>query len=397
MADVIDARSTDLNFTEAVGTTLRDEALDMGVAVLNGELAKYGPMMNCDLNMSATMLGSLPESSEYAREVRKNGSRIFEIDGTKYFVFAQGNNYGWLNSDSTGTKPLINGRFGAFNGSVDDALAMMLDDKGKFGGGALAAFTLAEANTLTFPFVDVVNYATARTSAMGVHSVMQPEFVGDRLVGPHGEKIVYSIGGSLVSLVDADITDKMPKPKEGDYLIAIKGNGRSNGYTDRRNLVASWLGNEWHLTDGGKWFGEFLIKPSIIFYPVFSQLIKEGLASFVTHMSGGAYDDKLAKLLARQGLYAEVGYKQDQRLYSPDPREAAIAAHFRLRDSHTKFPMGTEGFVASSRPEEAIRVLREKGLEAKIVARLERRPNIKGIKIMTASGDEVDFTEKIAA
>jgi len=393
MADVIDARSTDLDFVDSVGIPMADLAQKYGVAILNGELAKYGAMMNCPCNITGTMLGLLNRRAAYADQ------GVFEVDGIKYFVIDPKGKMIWMNSDGTGTNTLIKGRFGKFNLSYDDMLAMLADDKAKFGGGAVALFGLLEHNRADFPVRQVLEYADGRAREQGLVSILQPELVRNRLVGPHGEKIVYNMSGNLVSRVDNDITEKMPKPKAGDYLIAVKGFGRSNGFTDRRNLVAEWFGNNWHKTQGGAWFGEFLSKSSIVFYKDTVDLFNKKIISLFTHMSGGAFRDKLAKQIKKFGFYAEIGLADGSpQLYKPDPREAAIAAQFKLEDAHTKFAMCNEGFFVAvdGKQEEVLAELKARGYEAKIVCRLEEGKGRVGLKFRASCGDVVDFSEKAA-
>lgn len=400
VASVIDAQSTDLEFVRAAGTAFNEICLEKKVANINGELAKYGAMVNCPCNISATMLGLLRRDSECAKRYL---GRVFESQGVRYLVFDPKGKFVWMNSDGTGTKPLINGRFGREEGSVDDVIAMLFDDKGKYGGGAYAAFCLVESRGGSVLLFDAINqYATGRASKMGAWAVMQQERVGDRLVGPHGEKVVYNISGNLVSLVDESMINNMPRPKEGNSLIAIKGDGRSNGFTDRRNLVAEWLGNNWHETDGGKYFGEFLCKPSIVFYPIFSDLIDKRLASSVYHMSGGAFRDKLSKPIAKHGLYVEIGVEEGSpQLFKPDPREAAFAANFNIKNAYAKYAMGNEGFIATDKPEEVLTYLKSKGLEARVVGKLFTKQDtisrsVTGVKLRAFNGDIVDFTREAA-
>lgn len=390
VADVIDARSTSESFVRAVGVPFSRLALESKVAILNGELAKLGPMVNCACNISGTMLGLIKRDSPYAKDV----PGVFEVDGTKYFVFDPEGNFVWMNSDGTGTKPLINSRFGKYEESVVDDFAMQFDDKGKFGGGALASFNLVETSG-NVPFDRINEYAVRIARQMDAFAIMQHENVGKRLSGPHGERNIWNISGTLVSLVNEDMINKMPRPKEGDSLIAIRGNGRSNGFTDRRNLIAEWLGENWHERDGGKYFGEFLTKPSILFYPIFSGLISSGLASSVYHMSGGAFRDKLAKPIAKHGLYVEIGVAEGSpQLFKPDPREATFVSHFNISNAYAKFAVGNEGFVSTSKPEEVIEFLRNRNHEARVVGKLERKEWVKGVKLRAFNGDIVDFSDK---
>ena len=123
----------------------------------------------------------------------------------------------------------------------------------------------------------------------------------------------------------------------------------------------------------------FLSAPSTVFYGTFSKLINNGLASSIYHMSGGAFKGKLAKPLANHGLYAEI-----HGLFPADWRELALAGA-RLTPAeiaYAKWPMGNEGFAATSRPDDAIALLREHGLQGRIVGQLQALNGMTGIRLM---------------
>lgn len=390
VADVIDARSTNESFVKTVGAAFSHLALESKVAILNGELAKLGPMVNCACNISGTMLGLIKRDNPYTKDTPK----VLEVNGIKYFIFDPKGKFVWMNSDGTGTKPLINSRFGKYEESVVDNFAMQFDDKGKFGGGALASFNIVETSG-NVPFDRMNEYAIRLARQMNAFAIMQYEDIGNRLIGPHGEKNIWNISGTLVSLVDEDMINNMPTPKQGDSLIAIRGDGRSNGFTDRRNLIVEWLGENWHETNGGKYFGEFLTKPSILFYPIFSELISSRLASSVYHMSGGAFRDKLSRPIARQGLYAEIGIAEGSpQLFAPDPREAAFVSYFNISNAYAKFAVGNEGFISTSRPEKVLEFLKHRGYESRVVGELEKKQGVKGVKLRAFNGDIIDFSIK---
>jgi phosphoribosylaminoimidazole (AIR) synthetase len=321
VASVIDARETEEAFVRAVGEPFARLAQEYGVAIVNGELAKLGDMMGCPCNISATMLGIVKRG-----QLEEKLEGVIKDGGTNYFIFDPDGKYVWMNSDGIGTKSLIYARMlrhDSWRNSLKDLLAMQLDDKGKFGGGAVASFNVVEAST--YPALrHLEKAAESMERAIGIPLIMQYEHVGNRIIGPNGERRVWNASGTLVSLVDEETLRNMPKPQEGDYLIAIKGDGRSNGFTDRRKIMINQFGESWHLNPLGKLYGEFLTKPSIIFYHIFAELIKSGLAKSVYHMSGGAYRDKLSKPISREGLGVEVGFERGAELFAPDPREITL-------------------------------------------------------------------------
>ena len=62
-------------------------------------------------------------------------------------------------------------------------------------------------------------------------------------------------------------------------------------------------------------------------------------------MSGGAYNGKLAKPVAKAGLHVEI---DGNKLFRPDWRESAFVGRGLLaaEKAYGAFPMGTEGFAA---------------------------------------------------
>lgn len=399
-ASVIDAQSTNDAFVQRVSDAYSALATEHRVAILNGELANYGAMVNGDCNIAGTMLSLVKRDAQYIR----NLPGTFETEGTKFFAFDPSGKFVWMNSDGTGTKPLIACRFPTdknYEGIVDDVFAMQADDWAKFGmarrgSGPVALCNLLSANG-NVPFAKMLARAESIARKMGCTSLFEQEQVGDRLIGPHGEKNPFSISGTLVSVFDEQDLAQIPRPQAGDSLIAIKANGgRSNGFTDRRKYMVEMLGENWHETTDGKVFGEYLTRPSIVFYPIFVELISKGLASAVFHMSGGAFRDKLGGVLAKQGLYVEIGVGNgDEQLYRPDPCEIKFASRFKTTDAYTKFAMGNEGFVSTKNPSEALRILRTLGLEAKVVGTLEKRAEIGGLKFKAFNGEIVDHSTSL--
>ncbi len=390
MANVIDAQSIDEEFIRDVQEPIVEYALKHKFAILNGELAKLGNMMNCPCNITATMIGATPRD-----KVKGNLPYEFKVANTKYFVFDPKEKMVWLNSDGIGTKSLINARFKKYEDSINDLFAMQYDDRGKLGGGAFVSFNIIESNG-NIPFNRMQKRAGDLASRIGSYSVLQHEDVGDRIVGPHSEKNVFNGSGTLVSLIDEESISRLPKPHKNDYLIAIRGYGRSNGFTDRRNLMVEWLGENWHETLCGKAFGEFLTIPSLIFYPVFAELISKNIATSCFHMSGGTYRDKLAKILKRNGLYVEIGiHPNSPDLYKPDPRETAFCSHFSTVDAYSKFAIGNEAFITTHRPKDALKCLKKEGFEAKIVSVLQEKNDVSGLKLKAFNGEIISFVEKM--
>jgi len=84
-------------------------------------------------------------------------------------------------------------------------------------------------------------------------------------------------------------------------------------------------------------------------------------------MSGGAFNGKLARPLAKHGLYVEL-----DNLFEADPRELALAfiTSPSIKASYGKCPMGNEAFIATDHPHEVIRLANSAGYDARKCGRL---------------------------
>ena len=153
------------------------------------------------------------------------------------------------------------------------------------------------------------------------------------------------------------------------------------------------FGLEWHETEIGKFFLEFLEEPSTIFYGLFKKLRENNLATSFYHMSGGAFDGKLARPLAKHEFFAKL-----ENLFPADWREYAIAGKrfTPAETAYAKWPMGNEGFVTTSTPKEAINCINPFGLEGRTVGYLEfARDGRTGVElegIKSSNGENVYYS-----
>ncbi|MDP2926162.1 MAG: hypothetical protein Q8N99_07330 [Nanoarchaeota archaeon] len=400
MSDIIDASRTDEGLVRIVGESIARAARRLRVPILNGELANLGKRVNCDCNITGTGISFISRDSPFINEVPgvfcvedENGENIW------YAVFDPKGKLVIINSDGIGTKTEFYERFEKFEEGVLDFFAMNLDDCVKIGATPQVVSGLVEYDG-NIPVYSIRDRAFFVAKKMQILSIMQGKNVKNRL---KGYVSTYNISGSVVSTIDDARLKDLPKPNPGDYLVAIRGkpNPRSNGITVKREIMEKLFGKHWHMEDAGKVFGEFLAEPSTVFYPVFKELLDNGFATSVYHMSGGAYDGKLARPFARHGLYVEIGKKDEQGfveggLFDPDWREVLMAAYsLSLRNAHAKWPMGNEAFVTCEDPERAKAVLTGRRYESRVVGRLEEAAQGKtGVRFRAFNGEEVYFSGK---
>ncbi|MBS3050702.1 MAG: hypothetical protein J4400_00950, partial [Candidatus Aenigmarchaeota archaeon] len=222
----------------------------------------------------------------------------------------------YVNSDGQGTKAEFHERRREHWLALQDSLVMKADDTAKIGARIRAMFDVVERSGRVDEEM-FERYADELSRKYGFAYVAEQHDVGSRLRGWAPGETAINVGGSAVSTIDGKRLASLPAPRAGNYLVAARGRPtpRSNGITDQRAAMISMLGERWHETPEGKYFLEFLSEPSTCFYPAFMELLGSGVATAVFHNSGGAFDGKLAKPLAKHGLYALI-----EGLFEPDSR-----------------------------------------------------------------------------
>jgi len=107
-------------------------------------------------------------------------------------------------------------------------------------------------------------------------------------------------------------------------------------------------------------------------------------------MSGGAYDGKLAKPLAREGLYVRL-----HDLFEPDWRELALAGVglTSAENSYRKWPMGNEAFVTTRKVGDVVQLAKQYGMKVKQVGKIERAKDGRtGVDLTACNGEDVYYS-----
>ncbi len=385
LSNVIDWDGSSSDILHGVGLALRREVDKFGLVMLSGERANLGDRIMKQANVSGTMV-SLVEAKRFT-------AGAFEINDIWYILVKPGGKAVYLNSDGIGTKTEFYERLGNFKGACLDSLAMKVDDSVKLAAEVKAVSDVAEYRGIGMTSVDSLsNDALSIGRSLGFSYTVQPEEVGQRLRGYNDMAPVLNMSGSAVSLIDEARLQHLPTPQTGDYLMAIRGkpNPRSNGITSKRKLMIQLFGHEWHKTTEGRYFLEYLAEPSIVFYPLFKKLLEQGLVSAVFHMSGGAYNGKLARPLAEHNLYVSI-----DDLFPPDPREIQLAESSfstTIDKAYAQWPMGNDSFVTTYEPEQVQEIIKSAGLESKTVGRLEEATIRKGVELRAYDGSRIYFS-----
>ncbi|MBM3233956.1 hypothetical protein FJZ19_02580 [Candidatus Pacearchaeota archaeon] len=370
MTDIIDSRTGDLAMLRKIAEAMKSVADKYHIAIINGENAILGDVIRGDANVSGTMISLLERGARvYTGNLPAAGTfRRYESGAPVFATFNPEGKFVVANSDGIGTKTRFYQRAGVWAPSINDFLAMILDDGAKIRGARVrAASGVFEVSGKSEQIKPTEKYMRERCTEMGIHGTLQIE--RGNLNAYREGVVAYNIGGTAVSVVSEEDLNNPLKPAAGEFVIAIRGkpNPRSNGITSKREVMIRMFGENWHETEVGKMFLEFLASPSTVLYPVFSELVNAGLATSVYHMSGGAYDGKFAKPLAKHNLKAEL-----TDLFAPDWREVALCGIDKTSAgaAYGKYPMGNEGFVTTPKPDETIALIKEKGLEAQIAGKI---------------------------
>jgi len=393
VADTIDARVADKFMLEVIADALCAKANANDFPILNGELAVLGTRVR-DVNLSGTMI-STARMNEMDFDVT-SVPKLIKRYGSYYGVFDPEGKKIYINSDGVGTKTEFYERFGNYEFSIDDFYAMVLDDASKKGAKAKVISGVLETKG-KIPVSRINERAYERANGMGILGILQHEDVGDRLIGYSPSTPSLNVGGSVVSVIDEFRLQNPLKPSPGEYLVAISGrpNPRSNGISSKRKGMNEKIGtewckkygvNEWHNTPEGKIFLEYLASPSVILYPVFEELISKDLAKSVYHPSGGAWNGKVARPLAKNNLFVEV-----DELPPPDWREITIACALETdaENAYGQWPMGTDGLFTTKNPEEAIKIVNKYGLKAKVIGQIKQEADKTGVQLHTFSLGEL--------
>jgi len=396
-ANIVDSQTGDLAVIEDIARGLNVGAERAKIAVLNGENAILGTIVNgVPANISGAMISIVRRDSEFAQG-NINAGR--DIGGVTYAIFDPEGQAVYINADGVGTKTKFYEMTGQYHLAIDDLIAMNLDDAVKAGAIPKVVAVMAE-------FTDqpkdgeLIKQLEKRASECGFVPIYTSRNIGKRLVGFKEGVLAFNLNGAVVSTIDEDRLKNPPQSYEGYTVIAIRGkpNPRSNGISSKRKAM-DMIGAEltklsgaahYSETEVGKHFLEFLAQPSTILYPVFRHLIIKGAATNVYHMSGGAFNGKFARPLAQADLFAKLN-----NIFPPDPREETLRQVLEMsqKDAYGQWPRGNDGFVTTTTPGPAIAIIAAYGLEGKVVGKIERSTK-KGLEFTTPSGDTVYFSGK---
>lgn len=385
-ANVIDSSTGDTAMLETIIESLVEKSHEHGIAILNGENAILGERVVGQANVSGTMISMISK--------RKLGPGNYGgLNGTNMAVLDHQGQLVYINSDGVGTKTEFYERARFFERALEDAVAMKVDDAIKIGAKPILLTDVVETKG-RIPRSRLQRHAERLGETLKIPYMLHFATADARIQGWSDTSPAYNISGSVVSLIDEQRLRQLPRPAAGEQLIAIHEkdpNPRSNGITDKRRTMTNLFGNTWHDTPFGKVMLTYLITPSVILYPVFRRLLDEQAATSFYHMSGGAFNGKLARPLAKNDLFVDIHglpFPDWRERFFVDVRETPIEV------AYAKFPMGVDGFVTSPCPDRALAIIqRVFGLEGKVVGTLQQATaGMTGVKVQTYNGTTISFS-----
>ena len=384
-ADVIDSSTGDLGVLRTVQEAIVERVNYHHIPIMNGENAILPGRVIGDANITGTIIGTCSEGRKDFPNPLETGVVVFHPKGQALYV----------NCDGIGTKGEFGERAGTPEVGLGDSTAMKVDDLIKVGGRFEAICEGVEfvGDIDKSRFLGV---AQELGHQLGGTVALSFEDMGGRIRGYKPGALATNFSGTSLSTIDEHQPKNPLRPQAGEYLIAIRGepNVRANGISERRELMVKMFGREWHTTEAGKLFMPFLKQPSTILYPTFRALIDQGYATSVFHLSGGAYDGKLARPLAKEGLYVIL-----ENLFAPDWRDIYMAGmgFTTAKSAYAKRPMGVDGFVSAHRDNVnfALDCIKENGLEGRVGGRLKKAKGSRtGVSLTAANGEQLYFQGK---
>ncbi len=181
----------------------------------------------------------------------------------------------------------------------------------------------------------------------------------------------YDLAGFSVGVVDKAKIFDPASVKAGDALIGLPSSGvHSNGFSLVRKVFDVENGGlDFYCDDLGKTLGEALLEPTRIYVKPVLKLAESVTVKAVSHITGGGFYENIPRSLP-EGLTACIDLQQ----IGPQPlfERIATAGRIPMRDMYNTFNMGIGMCltVAAEDADEAVRVLKDCGEDARIIGEI---------------------------
>ena len=184
----------------------------------------------------------------------------------------------------------------------------------------------------------------------------------------------YDLAGYSTGVVDKDRIIRQENMREGDVILALPSSGvHSNGFSLVRKVFDVEHADLKMPLDalGGKSLGETLLTPTKIYVKPVLALLERVKVKGISHITGGGFYENIPRSIP-EGLQARIEKSAVRVL--PIFNLIAKAGNVSERDMYNTFNMGVGMSVIVSPEDEQIslEILREQGLDAYPIGRIER-------------------------
>lgn len=184
----------------------------------------------------------------------------------------------------------------------------------------------------------------------------------------------YDLAGYSTGIVDKDRIIRQENMREGDVILALPSSGvHSNGFSLVRKVFDVEHADLKMPLDalGGKSLGETLLTPTKIYVKPVLALLERVKVKGISHITGGGFYENIPRSIP-EGLQARIEKSAVRVL--PIFNLIAKAGNISERDMYNTFNMGVGMSVIVSPEDEQIslEILREQGLDAYPIGRIER-------------------------
>jgi phosphoribosylformylglycinamidine cyclo-ligase len=234
----------------------------------------------------------------------KAGAIALKVDGVFSNMLIFGNQRIGIGSDGIGTKIELAERTEIYNTLGYDLVAMVADDLATAGFEPTSISNIIDVDSLDRDIINELMKGLSEACNFANISITGGEIaeLGNRISG-WGNRMHFNWCSTAIGT----LPENMEKPidgsgvKPGQLIISLRSRGfRSNGYSLLRRTMQAAFGDNWHneAYNNEKTWGQALLTPSLIYCPIISKIIAEGIIpEGAAHITGGGVADNFRRVL----------------------------------------------------------------------------------------------------
>lgn len=257
----------------------------------------------------------------FSNRLGRAGSPHQGLDGGFANLLQFGNARIGIASDGIGTKIELAERTKIYNTLGFDLIAMVADDLAANGFEPTNISNIIDADRLDYHVIDqLMNglHDAANFSNIAISGGEIAE-LGNR-IGGYGDGMHFNWCSTAIGVLPEALEQPIDGSQiaVGDVVITLQSRGfRSNGFSLIRRIMQEKFGDLWQNEkyDEQQTWGEVLLTPSLIYAPLISQLIEQGLIpKGIAHITGGGIKDNLERVVRNSNIGAKLDH-----LFEPLP------------------------------------------------------------------------------